>query len=368
MRIFNKVKPLRFLLVLCAINLLLNFLLEPAAGASDTMWNEYYQEDKIDMVFVGSSVCSATFNPVVFNEKLGVCSFNMGTPSQAIGQSLDALEVAFREHEIKRVVLGLGFFSLLEAPSDAAEMTFEKAYARRQGGVKKIIENAEYIISENVINKEKSINYFFPWLYNHVAISWNAIYENVLAKVNPDPVTFDADSIERKNWRLEKGYRPYTGELEYEKLWSLNSYYLYHFKKYNTDTIAELKGIIELCNTNEAELLIINTPHPVFDVITCFEYYSDMEKQLSQLCAEYGVEYYNFSLANPEIFDAGSAYFYDFEHLNYKGSLAFSEALCDFIERKDSGENMEQYFYTVEEFYEIHEATLEKWKAAYEPK
>lgn len=367
MPIFKKIKSLRFVLVLCIVNLSLCFLLEPADGASDTMWGEYYQENELDMVFVGSSVCAATFDPVAFNKKLGVQSFNMGTPSQAIAQSLDALEVAFNDHEIERVVLGLGFYGLQETPLDEAEMTFERAYARKKGGMKGITESADYIVSENVISTEKSINYFFPWVYNHVTVSWNSIYSNAMAKINPAIPAFDEDSKERRNWRLEKGYRPYTGEADEEALWSLNSYY-YYSEKFNSDTIMKLKKIMDLCRENGADLLIINTPHPSFDVITCFEYYADMESQLSQLCRENGVEYYNFSLVNSEIFEAQPEHFYDFEHLNYQGSQAFSEAFCDFMIKREQGQNMEQYFYSVEEFYQIHESELEEWKAGYEPK
>ena len=199
MRISKKIKPLQFVLVLCIVNVLLCFLLEPAEGASDTMWDEYYQEEELDTIFVGSSVCAASFDPKVFNRRLGIQSFNMGTPSQAITQSLDALEVAFSDHKIERVVLGLGFFGLQEAPLDEAEMTFERAYTRKKGGIKGIIESIDYLVSENVIDTEKSINFFFPWVYNHVTVSWNSIYGNVMNKMNPSMVTFDADSKERKN-------------------------------------------------------------------------------------------------------------------------------------------------------------------------
>lgn len=367
MRISKVIKPLRFLIVLCVLNAVLCFLIEPANGASDTMWSEYYQEEEIDTIFVGSSVSSATFDPKVFNEILGVKSFNMGTPSQAISQSVDALEVAFSEHDIQTVVLGVGFFGLQEEPIDEAEMTFEMALAREKGGLEGIVESINYLTSSEVIGTEKSINYFFPWSYNNVTITWKAVSENVSAKVNPIDEAFDVSSNERKSWRLEKGYRPYTGYVEEDTIWSQNSYY-YYSDKLEPKMVAEFEKLMGLCKANGADLIVINTPHPVYDVVSCFEYYGEMEEQVEQLCENYGVDYYNFSLVKPEVFENVTEYFYNFEHLNYQGAQIFSKAFCDFMVKREKGENMDTCFYSVEEYYDIHMDVLEEWKMIYEPK
>ena len=110
MRIFRIIKPLCFIGVLCVLNIILSFLLEWANGASATMWRQYYEEEKIDVVFVGASVCSASFAPDVFDRRLGLNSFNMGTPAQKTEQSVRALEVAIEEHEVQTVIYGMGFF------------------------------------------------------------------------------------------------------------------------------------------------------------------------------------------------------------------------------------------------------------------
>lgn len=367
MRISKVIKPLRFLVILCVLNMVLCFMIEPANGASDTMWSEYYQEDEIDTIFVGSSVSSATFDPKVFNEILGSKSFNMGTPSQAISQSVDALEVAFSEHDIQTVVFGVGFFGLQEEPIDEAEMTFEIALAREKGGLDGILESVSYLTSKEVIGTEKSINYFFPWSYNNVTIGWETIAANISAKVNPIDEGFDAASDERRTWHLEKGYRPYTGHVEEDRIWSQNSYY-YYSDEFEPKAVAEFENLMQLCNANGADLIVVNVPHPVYDVISCFEYYGKMEEQIAQLCESYGVDYYNFSLVKPEVFENLTEYFYNYEHLNYQGAQVFSKAFCDFMVKRESGEDVDAYFYSVEEYFKIHEELLEEWKMIYEPK
>jgi len=367
MRISKIIKPLRFVVLLCVLNVILCFAIEPVGGASETMWSEYFAETELDTIFVGSSVCSATFDPGLINQRLNVKSFNMGTPSQAIAQSVDALEVAFEDHQIKTVVVGMGFFGLQEKPVDEAELTFEKALARELGGIAGVMESVEYLLSKDVRESEKSINYFFPWTYNQVTISWEDIYRNVSTKISPVETVFDASTSERGNWRLEKGYRPYTGLADYENAWFSNSYY-YYSEKFDPDMVAIFEELMQLCNDNEVDLIVINAPHPTFDVISCADYYAKSESQVKELCEKYEVDYYNFSLAKPEVFESKAEYYYNFEHLNYQGSQVFSEAFCDFMEKRASGEDMSQYFYSVEEYYEIHKDELEEWKSIYEPK
>lgn len=367
MRISKIIKPLRFVALLCVINVILCFAIEPVGGASDTMWSEYFEETELDTIFVGSSVCSATFDPVVIDERLNVKSFNMGTPSQAIAQSVDALEVAFDNHQIKLVVLGMGFFGLQDSPLDEAELTFQKALAREKGGIAGLTESVKYLLSKDVIDTEKSINYFFPWIYNQVTMSWKEIFRNISAKINPVEVEFDPSSSEKINWRLEKGYRPFTGIDDYENIWSQNSYY-YYSEKFDPDMVSEFQKLMQLCNENEAELIVINAPHPAFDVISCYDYYEKSETKVKELCMEYGVEYYNFSLVKPEIFESLPEYYYNFEHLNYQGSQAFSNGFCEFMEKRAEGLDMTRYFYSVDEYYALHEEELEEWKSIYEPK
>ena len=173
MRISKIIKPLRFVMLLCVLNMVLCFALEPVNGASETMWSEYFKEPELDTIFVGSSVCSATFDPKLINEKLGVKSFNMGTPSQAIPQSIDALETALKDHEVKTVVLGMGFFGLQDEPMNEAELTFEKALAREKGGITGVMESIDYLMSEDVRDTEKSLNYFF--MHDRCLFSWQAL-------------------------------------------------------------------------------------------------------------------------------------------------------------------------------------------------
>jgi len=357
MRIFKKMKSLCFVLVLGATNLGLSFLLEPVSGVSDSMWSEYSGEAEVDTIFVGSSVCATTFDARIFDEVLGVKSFNMGTPAQPIGQSMDAIEIAYKEHEIKTVIMGTGFFIFQEDPTEEAEMTFTIGHARLRGGIEGIAESITYMLSEEVIGTENSINYAFPWLYNHVEISVDAIYQNVVEKLQAKKENTLSEDV---NAESGKGFRPYYGEIDKDTIWTNNSYYCYS-GTLEPRMMAKFKELMTYCNENGIELIVVNTPHPAHDIVTCYSYYENMDRVISGLCEEYGVAYYDFSLVKPELFENKIEYFYDFEHLNYDGAQNFSNMFCEFLQKRQNGEDVEQYFYTVKEFYETNESLLEEW-------
>lgn len=361
MRIFKYLKKVRYLLVLIAVNMVLSFFIEPESGASGRMWAGYYEEEEIDTIFVGSSLCQQTFIPEIFNEKMGVKAYNMGTPSQAIPQSLRAIEVAVEEHDIKTVVFGMDFSSLKYGPITEAELTFESARTRQKGGIKGIFSTLSYIYSEEVRGNEDSINFLFPWLYNFEDYSIETMAKNATLKLTKMKEKILTGQVDKTDG-LAKGYRNDDRRVfNYDNKWVDNSYYLYG-SYFETEMLAEFEKMLEFCKQNDLELIVLNTPNPVFDVVVCHEFYEKNQNRLMEICDKYGVDYYDFSLAKPEVYEVRSEYFCDSEHLNRQGSENFCYMLSDFLNRRANGEEMEKYFYSVEEYYKIYAEELEDWK------
>lgn len=344
MRIFKKYRFLLFVVLTILINNVMSFLLEPANGSSDTMWREYYQEEEIDTIFIGSSLCSASFEPQVFDEQLGVKSFNMGTPMQALDQNITAVGTAFEDHEIKTVIIGMGFFVLQEEIFEEAELTFEKELARNKGGLEGFLSSIKYIYSEGAVNAEKSLNYWFPWLYNKEAYSWDIIKRNVTSKIN-----IMMDNQEDATAVSLKGYRPYEGYIDYSDIGVENSFCVYE-QTLKSDNLQKFEKLLQMCKEEKVDVLVINTPHPTFDVISCRESYADNTNIVKALCETYDVDYYDFSLLKEDIFYISPEMFYNFEHLNYEGSVYFSRILSEFMRDRTAGKTVDSYFYSVEEF------------------
>ena len=62
------------------------------------------------------------------------------------------------------------------------------------------------------------------------------------------------------------------------------------------------------------------------------------------------MDYYDFSLLKEDVYCITPEMFYNFEHLNYEGATYFSRILSEFMKDRASGESVEYYFYSVEEF------------------
>lgn len=361
MPIFKWVKKFGYLAVLIVVNMVLSFLIEPESGASGRMWAGYYAEEELDTIFVGSSLCQQTFIPPIFDEKLGVKSYNMGTPSQAVPQSIRAIEVAIEEHDIKTVIFGMGFCSIKYEPIPEAELTFESARAREKGGLRGLLATMSYIYSEDVRGGEESVNFLFPWLYNYEDLSKAAMAKNVTLKIQAIKDAIETGEVDKTDGLL-KGFRnDDTSVFNYDNKWEDNTFYSYE-AYFNAEMLAEFENLLKLCKEKGVDLIVLNTPHPSFDIVSCYEFYEKNQEQLKGFCQKYGVDYYDFGLAKPEIFETRGTYFCDGEHLNRQGAEIFCEQMCDFLSRRASGENMEECFYSIEEFLELHSEELEEWK------
>lgn len=364
MRIFKQIRLLRYLkyirffVLLIIANVMLSFLLEPVDGASGVMWKEYYQEDDLDTVFVGSSVCGSIMDPYVFNEVMGVNSFNMGTPSQAVPQTIQSIEEAIKDHDIKTVVFAMNFSTLKYSVFEEAELTFQKARVRNIGGVDALKESIAFMFSEDVRDTEKSVNFLFPWIYNRVELSFSSIAENVKQKVmdrkSKDDIQDTAISY--------KGFQNTSDTLfNYDNRWE-NTSNIRYSASFDEEMLEEFENLLVLCNEKKVDLIVVATPHPPYDVIACMDSYEENGKTLSELCSSYGVDFYDFSLAKAEAYEPTLENFCDNEHLNLEGAQDFSRQLAEFIVSRNRGENVEEHFYTFEEYLNVHSELVEEWK------
>ena len=362
MRIF---KYLRFLLAAFAFHLVLSFLLTtPTKSASDLMWEGYYEQEDLDTLFVGSSLCKVSFNPLIFDECLGTNSYNMGTPSQAMSQTLRSVEIALKEHDIQTIIFGMSYSSFKHEPVGEAELTFEKARVTQRGGIQSIFDTINYLYSEDVRTEEKSINFLFPWLYNRSEISLEMIKQNVSMKLQGKSGSSDDPLLD--NAPFYKGYQnATTAVVNYDNRWVENSYWHYD-AEFDEDMIAELEELMQLCQEKGVELIIINTPRPSFDTTVCYEYFEDNEREFTELCEKYNVDYYDFNLAKQEAFQSQPDYYSDHEHLNEAGATAFANSLCELLIRRENGEDVEKDFMTFDEFLEIYSFWFGEWKAIVE--
>ena len=345
------VKGVAFALIFFIINALFTFAFVPANGASEVMWNDYYKMKDLDTVYVGSSVCLRSFNPYIIDEKLGTNSFNMGTPSQPMDLTYLALNTAIEQHDIERVYFGFGYFNLTMPNSQQSEAAFLQARNQHLGFWEHWKTNLSYILKKENIGKSVSVNFLFPWIYNHVPFQVGAVKDNIKAKL---PGASDDFLLMVNDWVRNyegRGFGYYKGVMDYNDIGNDNSV-THYYGEIRPELLEQLEAICRLCRENEIELIIINTPRPTFDLLIYGEEYYSTYEWLVDFCKEQGAEYYDFNLARPEIFESRPEYYFNFEHLNKEGADAFSLALAEFEQRRKEDKNIRDAFYNWTEYLE----------------
>ena len=82
-------------------------LIDDTGSYTRITFHEMYEQENIDVLFVGSSHCYRSFIPEIFDDELGIASFNGGTSSQNLDGSYMVIKEAARYNDIKHVYLEL---------------------------------------------------------------------------------------------------------------------------------------------------------------------------------------------------------------------------------------------------------------------
>jgi hypothetical protein len=87
-------------------------------------FEDFYEAGPLDIVFVGSSHSYCAFDPEAFDARLGIKSFQLGTPLQQPSATLAALEEVFRVNAPSVVVMELYWGVMGEYNPEQAEALF----------------------------------------------------------------------------------------------------------------------------------------------------------------------------------------------------------------------------------------------------
>ncbi len=329
--------------LLILINQALIYMLEPLqSSSSDKMWYGYQNQDEIDTIFVGSSLVSRSLDPDQYDSVMGTHSYNMGTNAQMFAQSYTAIETAWREHGIQNVILGIGYFEFQSSQGIGNEVAFYRARNHYSSFVERFRNDLRYIFSKENYSSAVSINYLFPWVYDHVTISLDTILENVQEKWNSKAQSTLGEPGNGfgngDNTELD------FNTLTYEETSSAKS------QKENASSYDELAKICAFCLEKGIHLYVINMPLPEYYVVDFPEQYFERAEKIRQVCEENGTEYYDFNVSKPELFERKDSYYMDYEHMNAVGAEQFTTAVSELVRRVEAGENVSELFYTQEEY------------------
>lgn len=343
MQTFKKI--LIFFILFIIANICISFLLIPYYSGSDKMWKDFQKESNPQIIFIGSSLAKRTLNPYVIENEIGITCFNMGTSAQCLDDSYIALQAAIFQKMPKKIILVCDYSRLKEENNKKARIIFWKGLSNSLSFWKRILMDSKFIFSKENIKEPDSINYLYPWIYNHNWMSSTHIKENIKNKIKNEK--FDENKmIRNKTYYIGKGFEGTNQSLDFNKV---NGNFSPEIE-INLKALEKIEKMAELCKKNNIDFLFINTPHPVYDVMAYGDKYFDMMDIVSKFLKEKKIDCYDFNLIKQNIFINKEEYYIDFEHFNYKGAKEFSKAFANFIKLREKEKDLSKYFYTKEEY------------------
>lgn len=293
----------------------------------------YNEKENIDVLFLGSSHCYHSFDPILADELLQVNTFNAGTATQNLDGSLVLLKEVNKSHDISKVILELyytiGYEPLYKERTDMTSTYVISDY------LKPSINKYEYLY--NASSEEHYMNSIFRarryWYNLTDADKMLEIIQNKSASKYKEYKIDDATLYKGK------GYFPVNEKLED------GSFLFYHHREpidinsISKDWIASLLEIIEYCENNEIELILMSAPMPIY-TIADIKNYDVYVEFVNELASMRGLEYYDFNLCKEEYFPVTISNFYDDDHLNEDGAELLTTLACELLSGKISKEEL----------------------------
>lgn len=344
------IKAVVFLIIFVLINSVLNFILCPKYNYSrNTLREMYNQEQNIDVVFAGSSYSIKDVNPYIMDERLGCNTFSYGFSAQIYQGTYYCLKELFEYHKPKLVVLNTDLFSYTRKEEDVM------AYIPVEANIRSTKNKIDYYFAS--VRNGSYLDRLFFWRGYHVKSPKEAL-DNIKDKINPNYANYPTEEqLEKykdsKGGYIGKGF-VLVDEKNKKNVLNDNTLGVRHretteLSEIQPSNVEYFKKIVELCKSNNSELVLMQMPLPTYRIFEEVNYFKFSEK-ISEIAEQEGIEFYDYNLIKPELFKSETSYFQDYAHLNGKGAEVFSKSLAEFLNLRSVGQDMSQYFYSPEEY------------------
>jgi len=316
-------KTIIFIIIFLFLESFFGYLLTPPAKQNNfwpkIRWEDFYSQEKnIDLAFIGSSHAYRSFDPDIFDKKLNVNSFNLGSSSQNPIDSYFVVQELLKYHEPETIVLEV-YWKVL-----SGENYNFKSAARIYDYLKPSFNKANMLL--NTFKTDQYGEAIFNTVrYHKYATKFNLINKNVKNIFTKVPI--EKSGIE---YYKSKGFVYNNKVVSLDTLKNNNEFEEYKIPNWNKKRITYLKKIIELIKDEEISLLLVTAPIPP----KSFEYISDynfINKKIDNITQGYNVNYIDYNIINKKEQIFSNNHFKDDDHLNYSGVRIMNNHLSEKI-------------------------------------
>jgi len=332
-----------FLAVLVVLYKGFDYLIsDDTASQTRVSFHDYYKEDKLDYLFVGTSHINQQISAVQLSKNLNKNVFNLSSAWQDFIGSYYLIREAINNHKTDRIILELSVSRLAIKETDETAVFIITDY------IKSPILRAQYLLSS--FDMDGYVNAFLRLRRNIDPQDLPSAKE--LTKLYREKQEPEYTGYEGTDKYLGKGqwgvFRSWADEETGTAALNLKMGGLNNF---GTDAIQDrevnyLRKIIELCKDNGIELTFLMPTYSELYLIN-FEHFEEVAQTFYDIAKEYNIPLIDFNKVKKEYLDFGVADFHNSDHLNSYTSDRISEFMTMYLQNPDG-----DYFYdTLEEKY-----------------
>ena len=281
-------------------------------------WSGFLRLNKntLDLVFIGNSHSVYSYIPMIFDEKLGIDSYNMCTQGGTIQQNYYQLKEIFKTQSPKMVVLEMYSISITDLVDVYQPYRVHAAFDRMPFSKNKVD-----AINHNA-NDNSSLDYMLPMSVYHLKWKEESLSQDIAEYMRTDFSDSPYNGYGIINSNLIRSFD--TSEL------IISSEVITDEKtEISQESMDMLQDFISLCKEHNAKLLIVSSPYIAQDGATYAHEYSVMN-YIRPYLQEQDVPLFDYAEVQEEL-GLNATQMYNDGHLNYIGATNVSNYFAGYL-------------------------------------
>lgn len=320
---------MRLLKALCFIALFIAcgigfryLLIDDTESYTRLMMHEFYAQDRIDVLFAGSSHCYASLDPRLTDAGLGANTFNAGSALQALDASFALIREGVERKQVRRVFLEM-YYGMM-ANDDYREREQMTGTYIVSDYMRPSLNKVRFLLEAS--SPEYYVNSFLPARRNWEGLLHPEEIRRLLEKKGTAAYRNFLPFDDYKG----KGFASGQGRIRDGLLLDTAGFDRIHTESPSADWLKTLREIIDYCEKKGVELTLFSAPMTLFQTAGVGNY-DEYIALIRSLTEGTDVRYWDFNLCREQWFDQAPDLFEDAGHLNAEGAERFSRVFAAFF-------------------------------------
>lgn len=323
--------------------ILVYILVDDAENEIRYAMHEFYQQEDIDSLFLGSSLVFCGYDPRILDEKWEENTYLAATPVQKIDGGYYLLKEAIKKNELKTVYVDMFYRHFRDVPEERTEAHMEYIYCISDY-MKNNRNRFEFLINASGYDRYGD-SFFIPSRYGNYLLDLNRFERIVKSKRSEAYVNYEAPGGFYKGAMFNLGS---VGNPNMVGKLQENNFAVIEEEVISQYSLDYLDKMVELCKEEDIRLVLVATP--ITDLfIQSVGNYDVYYNYMREYAQKNEIEYYDFNLCKVDVLNFEREDFLDTIHLSGVGNEKYTRVFADVMLNYSEEERENLFYKSVEE-------------------